>query len=404
MNHKENLKRLFLKGVEAVKPENFEFEHIEHKNIYLFGSGKAAISMSKAFIQQNITTIKESFVVSNYHEEVKDIEVFVSSHPTPSTKSIIGARELKKRLSKLTKSDFFVYMLSGGTSALIEEPIEPISLDALSDLTNKLLLVGATIDEINIVRKHLSFVKGGRLGVSTKASGIVYVISDVIGDDLQTIGSAPFYFDTSTCLDAKSILIRYDLWEKVDKSIQNVINLCNHETPKKENSKIKHKIIASNTLALDAIKKEAFDIGYDAKIVTHKLYGDVHEVAKKILQTARDVQSDRPLCLLFGGESTVKVKGNGKGGRNQELALWVLKELKKGEKYTFLSAGTDGIDGMSDSAGAIVDEKDKHNDIDIYLQNSDSHHYHKHYNTLLTTAQTGTNVMDIMILIKDEYV
>ncbi len=401
MNHKANLKRLFLKGVEAVKPENFEFEHIEDKNISLFGSGKAAISMAKAFLKQNITTIKESFVISNYHEKVKDIEVFVSSHPTPSEKSIIGARELKKRLSKLKESDFFVYMLSGGSSALLEEPISPISLEGLMHTTELLLHVGASIDEVNIVRKHLSLVKGGRFGYSTKASGIVFVISDVIGDDLQTIGSAPFYYDSSTCADAKAVLVKYKLWEKVDKSIQNVIISCHHETPEKSNPLIKHKIIASNNIALKVIKKEALSMGYDVRIISNRVCGDVQEVAENILTSARDLKSEKPLCLLFGGESTVKVKGGGKGGRNQELALWILKGLKDDENFTFLSAGTDGIDGASEAAGALVDRYDLHEDIDKYLQNNDSYHYHKCYDTFILTGETGTNVMDIMILIKD---
>ncbi len=401
MNHKVNAKRLFLKGVQAVVPENLKFDDIYKKNITLLGSGKAAISMAKAFLKQNIANIDEAFVVSNYYEKVENLDVFVSSHPIPSDKSILASKELKKRLCNLKKEDFFVYMLSGGSSALLEEPIFPISLEVMMETTELLLHAGASIDEVNTVRKHLSFVKGGRFGYSTKASGIVFVISDVIGDDLQTIGSAPFYYDSSTCADAKAVLVKYKLWEKVDKSIQNVIISCHHETPEKSNPLIKHKIIASNNIALKVIKKEALSMGYDVKIISNRVCGDVQEVAENILTSARDLKSEKPLCLLFGGESTVKVKGDGKGGRNQELALWVLKGLKDDENFTFLSAGSDGIDGVSEAAGALVDRYDLHEDIDKYLQNNDSYHYHKRYDTLIITGETGTNVMDIMILIKD---
>ncbi len=403
MNHKANAKILFQKGLEAVQPQNLLYEHklLEDKKITLLGSGKASVEMAKAFMEKNAQQVKKAFVVSNYYEDIEGLDVCVSSHPTPSLRSITSAKRLRETLSSLGEEEVFVYMLSGGTSAMIEEPIEPITMEEFEKTTALLLQTLASIDEINIVRKHLSLVKGGRLGYCTKALGVVFVISDVIGDDLEAIGSAPLYCDSSSCADAKAILLKYDLWKKVSKSIQNVIDVCHHESPKVPNPKIKHTIVASNILCLQAIQKEAFAMGYDAKIITDEISGNVRDVAKKILQNSRDLQSDKPLCLLFGGESTVEVTGRGKGGRNQELCLWVLKELKEDENITFLSAGTDGIDGMSDAAGAVVNRDDLHENINYYLQNNDSYHYHKRYNGAIVTGKSGTNVMDVMMVIKE---
>ena len=402
MHHKANAKTLFLKGVARVQPKNFQFNlsGLPDKKIVLLGSGKAVVEMARQFQKEDIQ-IRQSFLVSNYAASLPGLELFVSSHPSPSSKSVEAGQKMLGIVSALHEEDYFVYLLSGGSSALLEKPIPPVTLKELQQTTRLLLSCGASIYEINIVRKHLSLIKGGQLGQISKSEGCVYVVSDVIGDDLEVIGSAPFYCDSSNCADAKAVLIKYDLWSDLPISIQNVIKFCHHETPEKPNPKIKHEIIASNRIALEAIVKEAEKMGYNVKLVSDKIKGDVRSVAEEIVQKAREIESDKPLCLLFGGESTVKVRGKGKGGRNQELALWVLKSFDQGENFTFLSGGTDGIDGMGDAAGAVVSQSDLHEDIDVYLQHNDSWHYHQKYGTAIVTGETGTNVMDIMILIKD---
>ncbi|RUM68220.1 MAG: glycerate dehydrogenase [Sulfurospirillum sp.] len=333
--------------------------------------------------------------------DVPELNIFASSHPLPSARSVEAAEKLMKMISALNEDEVFIYLLSGGTSALVEKPIPPVRLEDFTAVSEALLQSGASIDEMNIVRKHLSMIKGGRLAALTKAKGKVFVISDVIGDDLEAIGSAPLFCDSSTCADAKRVLVQYGLWDSVNTSVRNLLEECSHETPKVVDPGIVHEVVASNKTALEAIAAEAEKAGYRAKIVTDRLRGDVRDVAKEIARIAQFHEADTPLCLLFGGETTVQVRGSGKGGRNQELALWVLKAMRGEGRFTFLSGGTDGRDGMSDAAGAVVDESDLHEDIDRYLDNNDSYHYHQKYGTLICTGASGTNVMDIMILIKE---
>jgi len=256
-----------------------------------------------------------------------------------------------------------------------------------------LLHHGLSIDEINTIRKNLSQIKGGGLASKTQAKGIVLVVSDVIGDDLQAIGSAPLLADSSTLEDVKTIVDKYNILHLLPNSIKSI--LASDNTITKTNTQVfPHFLIASNLIALKSAKKFAEKLGFDAKIVTDTLEGDVKEVADFI---TKSLKNEKEQVLLFGGEPTVQVTGNGNGGRNQELCLWV---LKKREDVTFLSAGTDGIDGNSDAAGAVVCESDYHDSLEGYLENNDSYHFLKEQNALIMTGESGTNVMDIMILIK----
>jgi len=404
MHHKENAKKLFQIALATAQPKNIDFDLSgipTSGKITLLGSGKASLEMAKALQKKLRGRIKKSFIVSNYYKAVEGLEIFVSSHPAPTNRSIDAGERILHGIQELEEDDFFIYLLSGGSSALIEKPIEPITLEELQLCTRLLLSKSASIDEINIVRKHLSMIKGGRLGHATKASGIVFVISDVIGDDLEVIGSAPLFYDHSTCADAQKVLTRYALWKKVPKSIQNVIESCHHESPKVVNPNIEHRVIASNMQCLQTMYHEAQGLGYETFIITDRLSGNVKEVAKYIISEVRAKDSMNPVCLLFGGESTVEIKGKGKGGRNQELALWVLKQIQRDENITFLSAGTDGIDGQSDAAGTVVNKEDYRDDIDLFLEDNDSYHYLQRDDNLITIGDSGTNVMDIMIAIKE---
>ncbi len=403
MSAKEDIKEIFLYALNSVLPKNVFKEYKElfsKRDFYLFGSGKAAYESAKAVEEIAIDRIKEGFVVCSYEGKLKKTEVFKSSHPFPSQKSVKAAEILTGKLKELKEDDFFIYLLSGGTSALIEKPIPPVTLEEFAQVTKLLLLKGASIDEINSVRKRLSLIKGGKLGSFTKAKGIVLVISDVIGDDLSTIGSAPFYHDRQSFEDPLLVLQKYDLLQKVPKSVKEVIK---QKTEFKENKNIRHIIVANNQKALKAAQTKAEDLGYVSKIVTDSLKGDVKEVSKFLLQEARE----NKISLLFGGETTVEVKGKGKGGRNQELALRVLKGMTKEDNFTFLSAGSDGIDGNSDVAGAVVDlllkEKAEKLKLDIegFLKNNDSNGFFKKCGGIFKTSPTGTNVMDICIILKE---
>ncbi len=401
--HKKNAREIFKKALLAVDPLNLDYdlESVPQKEITLLGSGKASLKMAEAVIAKLGDRIKDGFIVSNYEKKLPEIEVFKSSHPTPSKKSVEAADKMIEKLSSLKEDDFFIYLLSGGSSALLQKPYNSITLEEMIFVNDALLSCGASIVEINKVRKQLSFIQGGRLATMTKASGLVFVVSDVIGDDLYTIGSAPFYADNGTFEDAKEVLLKYGLWQMLPESVQNVIKLCENETPKEQNLKISHKIVASNTHALKAAQDEAKSLGYEAKIVCSDLNDDVEVLSKYIADLIKKQNSDKPICLIFGGESRVVLKGDGKGGRNQELSLLVLKEIKNDENIVFLSAGTDGIDGNTKAAGAVVAACDYRDDIDVFLSNNDSYHFHKRADTLIVTGESGTNVMDIMIAIKE---
>ncbi len=411
MCKKEQAKEIFLQALSSVMPKNLIQEALSYhdniltvenqgydlsayKNVSVFGSGKASIEMAKAMKTLLGTRITTNMVVSNYAEEIEGVEIIKSTHPLPSQKSIDAGEKLIESFEALGGGDFFIYLLSGGSSALIEKPIEGVSLEDFVQTTKVLLHNGLSIDEINTIRKNLSQIKGGGLASKTKAKGIVLVVSDVIGDDLQAIGSAPLLADSSTLQDVKKIIDKYNILHLLPNSVKYILE-SDDTAYTKNPQEFDHFLIASNSIALKRAEKVAKDLGLSAKIVTDTLEGDVKEVADFISQSAK---TQKEQVLLFGGEPTVQVVGDGNGGRNQELCLWVLKQK---EDFTFLSAGTDGIDGNSDAAGAVVNKSDYHDSLESYLENNDSYHFLKEQNALIMTGESGTNVMDIMIVIKD---
>ncbi len=383
--------------------------------IHLLGSGKAAIEMAKPIEQLLGERLAGGLVVANYEEEFSNVvRSFASSHPILTDKSVLAAQMLSQELSGLKEDDFFIYLLSGGNSALVEKPISPITLTEMQEMIRLLLAGGVPIEEMNVVRKHLSTVKGGRMASLTKARGVVLVLSDVIGDDLEAIGSAPLYCDSSSYQDVYNILDKYGIRKAVPESIAQVINqgLCGEipETPKKPSERIDHVIIGSNRKLLERAKEYALSLGISAHVMTSSLRGEAREVAKAIVSLGEEIMKysqpfAAPICLLFGGETTVTLRGQGRGGRNQEMCLAVLKELRGNERYIFLSAGTDGIDGASDAAGAVVDggshEMAEQLSLryDAYLNENNSNEFLAQTGDLIIIGPTGTNVMDMTILI-----
>jgi hydroxypyruvate reductase/glycerate 2-kinase len=410
MCHKSAAKEMYLQALSSVMPKNLIQEALgyhddvlrvgeEHfdlsafNRLCIFGSGKAAIEMAKAMQVLLGERISKSVVVSNYDEKVAGVEILQSTHPLPSQKSIQAGERLIEEFGALEKEDFFIYLLSGGSSALIEKPRDGVCLEDFVETTKVLLHAGLSIDEINTIRKYLSEIKGGGLARKTKAKGIVLVVSDVIGDDLQAIGSAPLLADTSSQEDIKKIVDKYNILHLLPNSVKYLVE--NDDTSKRISGEVfAHFLIASNKIALQRAEKVAVEMGLSAKIITDTLEGDVKDVADFIVHEA-SVHTQE--VLIFGGEPTVQVTGSGNGGRNQELCLWMLKQQ---QDLTFLSAGTDGIDGNSDAAGAVVCKEDYHDSLDGYLTNNDSYHYLKAQDALLMTGESGTNVMDIMIVIK----
>jgi glycerate 2-kinase len=400
-------------GVLIIEEKGFPI--VQGPAVHVFGSGKASLRAAKALEDLLTDRVAGGLIVSNYNDSsLKKIDVCIGSHPIPDEKSLRAADLIIERLSALSENDFFIYLLSGGSSSLVERPVPPLTIEDLKDSSTVLMNAGASIDELNAVRKHLSMVKGGRLSKMTRAKGVVLVISDVIGDDLETIGSAPFYRDQSTFADAWNILNRYNLHDQVSQGVRAVIEKGiageYEETLKEEPSRIDHIVIGSNRKALQRAKEKAISLDMTAHIMTTRLRGEAREVAKAIVAMGEEIAmtrnpTDMPVCLLFGGETTVTVKGDGKGGRNQEMCLSALREIERRPGMVFLSAGTDGIDGNSSAAGAVVDcsgyEHIEELDlkIDDYLRRNDSNSLLTKTEELIVTGPTGTNVMDITILL-----
>ena len=388
-----------------------EFNLFKYENIYIYGSGKASIEMAKRLkkifndSEESLKDlVKEYFIISNYKEVVEGIEILESSHPVPTEKSLIAASMMMDRLKKLSSNDLLIYLLSGGTSSLVEKPIDGVTIKDISEITKLMLKKGLSIDEINLVRKALSKVKDGGLAQITRAEGVVLVISDVINDNLNTIGSAPF-IKSENNHDIVKLLKRYYIFNQLSPKMKKIIASKDIEEKRVENKKskkeIKHLIIGNNLIALKRAKEVAESLNYKTKIISSSISGDVKVVSKYILDIVK--QNNIYQCLLFGGETTVDVKGEGRGGRNTELLLWILKELQNyktiDRRTTFLSIGTDGIDGNSDAAGGIVNGFDYKDDIDRFLEDNNSYQFLKRDDNLIFTGETGTNVMDIVVVL-----
>lgn len=426
MSNTSLAKQIFHDALEASLPKNFiskacqldgdilkigtdEYDLAKYKNIYLFGSGKASYTMALEIEDILQDRIDKGLVVSPKIDEnsnLKYIQLAEGSHPYPDEKSLSSAKKLITLMQECTEDDLYIYLLSGGSSALIELPIEPISLKDFHDATQMMLNNALDIHEINVVRKHISQIKGGRVAQKCKAKGIVLVLSDIIDNDLYSIGSAPLYADKSSFLDAKEILDSYKIFSKMPNSVQEVIlkgiEKKIDETPEFESKNTKHYVVASNVLALDAAAKSALSHKLSVKVVKEPMEGNVTDMVQNFLQTLEVSTED---CILFGGECTVKVEGSGEGGRNQHAVALMLREIcKKNLEICFLSAATDGIDGNSDAAGAVVDssscKKTDEKEIEKYINNFDSYNLFKSIDSLVMSGASGTNVIDIAIIIK----
>jgi hydroxypyruvate reductase len=311
-----------------------------------------------------------------------------------------------------------IFLLSGGGSALLPLPAEGITLEEKRQVTQFLLDCGADIKEINTIRKHISQIKGGWLARWAYPSTVIaFILSDVVGDQLDVIGSGPTVPDVSTFEEAWDILIKYDLIKRVAPSIQEHLLLGKEgkveETPKPGDSTfdtVFNILIGSNILALRAAEKEASSFGLNTLILSSAIVGDTREaarfhsaIAKEVLYSGNPLR--KPACIISGGETTVTIKGNGLGGRNQEFALAGALEINGLEKVVLLSGGTDGTDGPTDASGAVADyttvsrAKSMGLDPKGYLENNDAYPFFQKLGDLLITGPTHTNVMDVRILL-----
>ena len=328
----------------------------KYENVSIVAFGKAANSMAK-FVNSKID-IKNGFIVAP--DGIKDaikskkFQIFYAGHPLPNQTSVKAAKTIMSFLEKTKENDFVIFLVSGGGSSLLTLP-NGITLSDKSFTTDVLINSGATIQEINCVRKHLSQIKGGKLIQSLKCDGIALVMSDVMDDDLSSIASGTTYYDDTTFADAISIIQKYGLestipQEVLDKLRQGVDGEIS-DTPK--TSKIPNYIVATNDDCLKSMERKSKQLGLTPKII--KISGDVKKIAPEIVE---QISQTKNSCLIFGGEATVNVIGEGSGGRNQELVLRLLKNLQKiNQNFIISSMGTDGIDGNTTFAGALIEKK-----------------------------------------------
>ena len=400
-------------GLQAANPENIISKYVtpekikingktiniaKYSNIYSVAFGKAADSMTRAL--NAIIPIKSGIIVipkgSKSIIKGKKFQIFNSRHPEPDQTSVKAAKEVMKFIQNKKSDDLIIFLVSGGGSSLLAMP-SGITLDDKIYVTKLLLKSGATIQEFNCVRKHLSKIKGGKLVENMKCHGLSLIMSDVEGDDLSSIASGTTYMDNTTFADALEILEKYKLKRKtpievlqvLEKGLENEV-----ETPKK--SKIENQVIANNKDCLKAMETVAKKKGY--KVKTIQIFGDIKEAVKEILN---NVSEGQKMCLIFGGETTVRVLGKGMGGRNQELVLRLLKNTQKSKKMVIASMGTDGIDGNSLFAGAITENVKV--DLDTmkeFLKNSDSGRFFQKQKGNIETGFTHTNLMDIGIILR----
>jgi glycerate 2-kinase len=419
---------IFYVGLRAVDPYEAVRAHLDrllsfYKNggftkLYLVGFGKAAHGMAKALTENAPGLITKGILVTKYGHSrgvlSENVEIFEAGHPVPDNNGFIATRRIIDMLRQADRQTLVVCLISGGGSALLVSPYNGITLEEKQEATRLLLMAGADINEMNTVRKHLSLVKGGRLAELAFPAGVVsLILSDVIGDPLDVIASGPTSPDTTTYKDAAHVIDKYGLGDRIPRSVSELLRQgCEGivpETPKQGNplfDRVENIIVGSNKKATGAARQRALELGFDATILSNELQGEARVAAKQLADKAKGVRSGgRPVCLIAGGETTVTVKGNGLGGRNTEMALAFAVEIDGLEGITFLSAGTDGTDGPTDAAGAIVDGTTISSarrlglDPHAYLANNDSYTFFKETGGLLITGPTGTNVMDIQVVL-----
>ncbi len=393
------------------------------KRIFVVGGGKASGAMAEALEEIVGENLTEGFinVLRDIKSEFKTQKIFLNRvrHPIPDENGVEGARKIIQLVSKAKEKDLIICLISGGGSALMPLPAAGITLQDIQNLTATLLNCGATIDEINAVRKHVSELKGGLLSKASYPTTLIsLILSDVVGDSLDTIASGPTAPDTTTFSDAILILKKYKLWRtSIPKSIEKRLKAGLKEeipdTPKlgdKVFSKTHNVLIGNNRSAAFTACRESERLGFKPLLLSSMIEGEARYVGtayagimKEILYTNNPIP--KPAVVVAGGETTVTVTGSGKGGRNQELVLSASLKIKGYKGVAIASIGTDGIDGPTDAAGAIADGQttkrasDEGLNAREFLMNNDSYTFFSKLDDLIFTGPTGTNVNDLAVMV-----
>ena len=383
-------------------------EHVKGNTIVLAAIGKAAWRMAHAAHESLGQRIERGCVITKDGHSMGPIgtlEIFETAHPVPEQRNFDAARRAVAMVNGLTEKDTVLFLISGGGSALFELPSAEISLGDIADMTSQLLACGANIVEINTLRKRVSSVKGGRFAqICAPAQVYAIVLSDVLGDRLDSIASGPAFPDAGTCEDALAIVRKYGL-----KFPQRIMEKFSIETPKKLDNVVTQ-ITGSGLVFCEAARNFLAEKGFAVTLLTTTLDCEASEAGAFFAALAREAVRTRenrtsPAAFMAGGEAVVKIKGGGKGGRCQEMALVAATGIQNLEGVVFMAVGSDGTDGPTDAAGGIVDGKTagriQNSGLDIHAMLSDNDAYHalKAAGDLFVTGPTGTNVNDLYFVL-----
>jgi glycerate-2-kinase len=375
------------------------------------GFGKASVGMAQAVC--DAVTVTKGVIITNDPSAIitnHSIEVIIGGHPLPNEDSIRGAEKILNLLDKCSENDCVIVLISGGGSSLFCKPRVP--LNDLQKTIDMLLRCGVSIDELNTIRKHLSLVKGGQLAQYTKAVIISLIISDIVHDPITSIASGPTSPDPSTFSDTREILKRYELWANIPITVRTIIKegIAGRisETPKENDpvfETVFNFIIANNERACQGAMDKAKELGYDAKLMATSITGEARVIGKYLINRVMKSLIHRKIVVITSGETTVTIQGGGIGGRNQELVLSCVEEIT-GNELVVASFATDGIDGNSDAAGAVADgltltrAMEKKLNPSCFLKQNNSNVFFQALNDTFLTGPTGTNVMDIQIILQ----
>ena len=429
------LLRILSAALKAVDPFEAVQKHLPNINgrVYGLGIGKAAIPMMDALAER--IPLSGGLAITKFASGLsrKLYPVIEGGHPIPDARSLHAGERVLEFVSSLHEDDLLACLISGGGSALVTAPYEGITLEDLQSLTSLLLACGARIDEINTLRRQLDRIKGGGLARATKAKIISLILSDVIGNPLETIASGPTYPNPTTKEDAIAILRKYKIEDQIPSSISRFLSLSLRDAERQGNlhvdegiasggfdtadkrrllnhprndDRVQNTIIGDNKLAAQAAMEQAQREGFHAEILTNELQGEAREVGATMAKRLRDeiTKRPRPFCLIAGGETTVTIRGTGKGGRNQELALASVNELVGLKDVMLIALATDGDDGPTDAAGAVVTGESARRAERLglsaadHLSQDNAYPFFDALGDLIKTRPSGTNVNDLIFL------
>lgn len=417
---------IFRAAVEAADPRRTVRAALEkqdlsrYRRIFVVGAGKASAAMAQAAEQALGKRIHGGWINTKdgHLAPLRRVSLHEASHPVPDARGVEGARRIAEIAAQAQEGDLLLCLISGGGSALLPLPLEPVTLEEKQETTRLLLACGATIHEINAVRKHLSAIKGGRLArLAQPAHVLALLLSDVVGDPLDVIGSGPAAPDTSTFATAWSVIEKYGLQDRIPARARRLLEegLAGRieETPKPGDPCFRHTrnvIVGSNRLAVDAAASRARELGYRPLVLSTTIEGETRDIAAMHAAIAREIAATGrparpPVCVISGGETTVTLRGRGLGGRNQEFALAAAIALEGLPGVLAFSAGTDGTDGPTDAAGAMADGATLARAAQLGLDarralgENDSYRFFQPLGDLVMTGPTGTNVMDVRLML-----